>query len=42
MNLSINEKARQWLWFGGLWLAGFLAMGALAAVIRGFMKLLFT
>lgn len=34
MNISIKPKLTQWLWFIGLWLGGFLTLGAISYVIK--------
>jgi hypothetical protein len=41
MNPSISPSCRQWLWFAALWVAGFSAMGILAAAVRFFMNLIY-
>lgn len=33
------KKRKEWLWFGGLWLVGFLALGAISLVIRAVMNI---
>lgn len=34
-----TDKKRQWLWFIGLWLTGFLTLGAISLVIRAIMNI---
>lgn len=36
---KISAKKNQWLWFVGLWLAGFCTLGAISLVIRAVMNI---
>lgn len=39
MKIMVTKRQRQWLWFIGLWLAGFLTLGAISLVIRAVMNI---
>ena len=36
----MKRRARQWLWFVGLWLAGLIVVAGLAYGLRGLLALL--
>ena len=36
---KLGPKQKQWLWFIGLWLAGFGTLGAISLVIRAIMNI---
>ncbi len=35
----VTEKQKQWLWFIGLWLAGFLTLGIISMAIKMIMNI---
>ena len=35
-----TDKQKEWLWFAGLWLSGFLCMTAVSLIIKGLMALI--
>lgn len=39
MTAKPTSKKKQWLWFIGLWLAGFCTVGAISLVIRAIMNI---
>lgn len=39
MTARPTSKKAQWLWFVGLWLAGFLTLGAISLIIRAIMNI---
>lgn len=34
-----TEKQKQWLWFAGLWAAGFCTLGIISLIIRAVMNI---
>lgn len=39
MTATPTSKKKQWLWFVGLWLGGFLTLGAVSMGIRAIMNI---
>jgi hypothetical protein len=39
MTSMVTSKRKQWAWFVGLWLAGFLTVGAISLVIKAIMNI---
>ena len=39
MTSTATSKRKQWLWFGGLWMAGFCTVGAVSLVIKAIMNI---